>query len=64
MYKATISLHSTDPLRRISWNHEEPMDLDLLYYTQKVVPKQVHDLIEGIPEWDLATIQKELSKFI
>ena len=62
---ATFSLHSTDPLRRVSWTHEEPIDLDLLYYTQKEVPRRVYQIIEEeIELGDLKRIQDELSKFI
>lgn len=61
---ATFTLNSYDPIREVIWSHEAPTRIDLIYYTQKMVSKQVFDIIESIPAGDLSAIQAELSKYI
>lgn len=61
---ATFTLNSYDPIREVIWSHEVPTRIDLLYYTQRMVPQRVRDIIDAIPAGDLSAIQAELSKHI
>lgn len=64
MINATFSLHSNDPVRRVTWWIEEPKDLDLLYYTQKQITQEEKDTIEGIQLGNTRRINEILSNYI
>jgi len=60
----TLSLHSNDPVRRIEWWFIEPKDIDLLYYTQKLISPEEKARIEEALKGTQESVNRILSLYI